>query len=180
MSLLSRLRRLLSPAQRRLVEAAADVSVPGSAELSDIRHVVILMQENRSFDHYFGTMSAVRGFSDPRVLTRDVGGVQHPVFDQFGAGEGGDKFVQINTEYHFLLGGPFRLLLFTDAGNVYGKVNNVEQSFNFSQLRWTAGVELRVTLPVLGAPLRFIYSKNLRPDSQDEFETFQFSIGTSF
>lgn len=23
------------------------------------------MQENRSFDHYFGTMSGVRGFSDP-------------------------------------------------------------------------------------------------------------------
>ena len=32
---------------------------------SDIRHVVILMQENRSFDHYYGTLSGVRGFSDP-------------------------------------------------------------------------------------------------------------------
>jgi phospholipase C len=30
--------------------------------------VVILMQENRSFDHYFGTLSGVRGFSDPGVL----------------------------------------------------------------------------------------------------------------
>ena len=74
----------MTPSQRKLVEAAADVTVPGSAGLSDIRHVVILMQENRSFDHYFGTMSAVRGFSDPHVLTRDVGGVRHPVFDQFG------------------------------------------------------------------------------------------------
>jgi phospholipase C len=62
MRLLSRLRRLLTPAQGKLVEAAADVTVPGSAGLSDIRHVVILMQENRSFDHYFGTMSAARGF----------------------------------------------------------------------------------------------------------------------
>jgi phospholipase C len=84
MRLLSRLRRLLTPAQGKLVEAAADVTGPGSAGLNDIRHVVIAMQENRSFDHYFGTMSAVRGFSDPHVLTRDVGGVQHPVFDQFG------------------------------------------------------------------------------------------------
>ena len=64
----------MTPSQRKLVEAAAGVTVPGSAGLSDIRHVVILMQENRSFDHYFGTMSAVRGFSDPHVLTRDVGG----------------------------------------------------------------------------------------------------------
>jgi len=36
--------------------------------LRDIRHVVILMQENRSFDHYFGTLSGVRGFEDPAAL----------------------------------------------------------------------------------------------------------------
>ncbi len=35
------------------------------ASLSDVKHIVILMQENRSFDHYFGTLSGVRGFSDP-------------------------------------------------------------------------------------------------------------------
>ncbi|MBU1271451.1 MAG: phospholipase C, phosphocholine-specific [Alphaproteobacteria bacterium] len=33
--------------------------------IQDVEHVVILMQENRSFDHYFGTMNGVRGFSDP-------------------------------------------------------------------------------------------------------------------
>ncbi len=33
-----------------------------------IEHVVLLMQENRSFDHYFGTMPGVRGFSDPEAL----------------------------------------------------------------------------------------------------------------
>jgi phospholipase C len=32
--------------------------------IQDVKHVVILMQENRSFDHYFGTMSGVRGFGD--------------------------------------------------------------------------------------------------------------------
>ncbi len=36
--------------------------------LADIKHVVILMQENRSFDHYFGTLSGVRGFGDPKAL----------------------------------------------------------------------------------------------------------------
>jgi phospholipase C len=34
----------------------------------DIEHVVLLMQENRSFDHYFGTMAGVRGFGDPDAL----------------------------------------------------------------------------------------------------------------
>jgi len=34
-------------------------------KLSDIEHVVILIQENRSFDHYFGSLGGVRGFSDP-------------------------------------------------------------------------------------------------------------------
>jgi len=38
-----------------------------SGSLADIDHVVLFMQENRAFDHYFGTMSGVRGFSDPNV-----------------------------------------------------------------------------------------------------------------
>src|SRR3954463_5629901 len=37
----------------------------GCAKLTDIEHVVILTQENRSFDHYFGSYRGVRGFSDP-------------------------------------------------------------------------------------------------------------------
>src|SRR6185503_17166044 len=38
-----------------------------------IEHVVLLMQENRSFDHYFGTMPGVRGFSDPHALKLGTG-----------------------------------------------------------------------------------------------------------
>src|SRR5580692_13216550 len=34
--------------------------------IKDVEHVVILMQENRSFDHYFGSLRGVRGFNDPR------------------------------------------------------------------------------------------------------------------
>ena len=41
---------------------------PGSTYL-DAEHVVILMQENRSFDHCFGTLRGVRGFNDPRAIT---------------------------------------------------------------------------------------------------------------
>jgi phospholipase C len=35
----------------------------------DAEHVVILMQENRSFDHCFGALRGVRGFNDPRAIT---------------------------------------------------------------------------------------------------------------
>lgn len=40
---------------------------PGSTYL-DAEHVVILMQENRSFDHVFGTLRGVRGYNDPRAI----------------------------------------------------------------------------------------------------------------
>lgn len=33
--------------------------------LQDVEHIVVLTQENRSFDHYFGTLEGVRGFGDP-------------------------------------------------------------------------------------------------------------------
>ena len=35
--------------------------------IADVEHIVVQMQENRAFDHYFGTLSGVRGFGDPRV-----------------------------------------------------------------------------------------------------------------
>lgn len=38
-----------------------------AGSIADIEHVVLLMQENRAFDHYFGTMAGVRGFKDPNV-----------------------------------------------------------------------------------------------------------------
>lgn len=41
---------------------------PGTTYL-DAEHVVILMQENRSFDHTYGTLQGVRGFNDPRAIS---------------------------------------------------------------------------------------------------------------
>jgi phospholipase C len=57
---------------------------PGTT-FSDAEHVVILMQENRSFDHLYGTLQGVRGFNDPRAVTLPNG---NPVWLQTnGAGE---------------------------------------------------------------------------------------------
>jgi phospholipase C len=45
----------------------------GTRSLKDVEHIVVLMQENRSFDHYFGVMRGVRGFGDPHPVTLPSG-----------------------------------------------------------------------------------------------------------
>lgn len=55
---------LLPPSVRRVLAQEA----PPKGSLRDIKHVVLLMQENRSFDHYFGTMAGVRGFDDAEAM----------------------------------------------------------------------------------------------------------------
>jgi len=52
----------------RLVGRALAQSTGGCGSLGDIGHIVILIQENRSFDHYFGSYRGVSGFADPNVL----------------------------------------------------------------------------------------------------------------
>ncbi len=72
-------RRLLSATARAAAASLAASLMPANVrralaqptrrgQLGDIKHVVLLMQENRSFDHYFGTMAGVRGFNDPDAL----------------------------------------------------------------------------------------------------------------
>jgi len=46
--------------------AAAIPAARRSGTIQDVEHIVVLMQENRSFDHYFGSLRGVRGFGDPR------------------------------------------------------------------------------------------------------------------
>ncbi len=78
-------RRLLGSAAGAVGGAAALSLLPPSIQqavaagparhgsLDDIEHVVLLMQENRSFDHYFGTMKGVRGFNDPHAKRLSTG-----------------------------------------------------------------------------------------------------------
>ncbi|MFE0735256.1 phosphocholine-specific phospholipase C [Streptomyces sp. NPDC058855] len=63
---------------------AAMAAEPPAGGLAAVRHVVILMQENRSFDHYFGTLRGVRGFGDRNAIELPSGS---SVFEQpAGAG----------------------------------------------------------------------------------------------
>lgn len=51
-----------------IARAAAIAPHARSRSLDDIQHIVVFMQENRSFDHYFGTLPGVRGFGDRFVV----------------------------------------------------------------------------------------------------------------
>jgi phospholipase C len=59
----------LPPNLRKAVEnlPASLLGNRAAQPIPEIQHVVVLMQENRSFDHYFGAMPGVRGFADPTV-----------------------------------------------------------------------------------------------------------------
>lgn len=56
-----------------LREALAIPAAARTGTIMDVEHVVILMQENRSFDHYFGTMRGVRGFGDRFTVPQSGG-----------------------------------------------------------------------------------------------------------
>ena len=86
-------RRFLQLAGGTAALAALNESIARAASLpakrrtgtiADVEHVVVLMQENRSFDHYFGTMKGVRGFGDPRPVTLPSG---KPVWHQQDGGK---------------------------------------------------------------------------------------------
>ncbi|HSM50877.1 MAG TPA: BamA/TamA family outer membrane protein, partial [Thermoanaerobaculia bacterium] len=134
-----------------------------------------------------GGDTSVRGFERYRLYARDEE-TDEFILDQNLFPVGGDRYFQANVEYHLILNGPFRVIFFADAGQVFapdvvqidGTLTDA-QSFDLGRLRYTAGAELRIILPVLGgAPLRFIYATNLTEKPNDEFNTFSFSIGSTF
>jgi outer membrane protein insertion porin family len=132
-------------------------------------------EELFSTDRFFlGGENSVRGFELKSIMVRDEAG--NPMLDANGFALGGDRSLQLNLEYHMLLGGPFRLLAFADGGKVFGE----DQSFALDDFRISTGLELQIKLPILGAPLRLIWAHNVDPLPEDRFQTFQFSIGPSF
>jgi phospholipase C len=62
-----------------IAKALAIPANNSTGTIADVEHVVVLMQENRSFDHYFGTLRGVRGFGDSRAVMLPNG---HSVFHQ--------------------------------------------------------------------------------------------------
>jgi phospholipase C len=55
------------------IQRAHAIEPSSGSTYLDAEHIVILMQENRSFDHAFGTLRGVRGFNDPRAIRGENG-----------------------------------------------------------------------------------------------------------
>jgi outer membrane protein insertion porin family len=114
---------------------------------------------------------SVRGFDTGTLGPFEVfGGRNVPV--------GAYTYHAYNFEYIHKVNDPLRLVLFADAGRGYA----YDEKFDFSKLRYSAGVELRIFLPVFQFPLRFIYTMNLneRPGDEDIFKAFHFTIGNTY
>ncbi|HLZ83354.1 MAG TPA: alkaline phosphatase family protein, partial [Caulobacteraceae bacterium] len=101
-----------------IAKALATPPHRATRSIQDVEHVVILMQENRSFDHYFGTMRGVRGFGDPRPVTLPSG---KPVWFQPDPGAPGG---------HVL---PFRLDGEATSAQV---MESLDHSWKGSHERW--------------------------------------------
>jgi phospholipase C len=97
------------------------LSLPASnitGTIADVQHVVILMQENRSFDHYFGTLRGVRGFGDRHPVPLASG---KPVWHQ----SDGEKEIP-----------PFHL----DTKNTSAlRVASTPHTFSNAQAAWNQG-----------------------------------------
>jgi phospholipase C len=59
----------MSTLQANIAKALAIPAHNRTGTINDVEHVVILMQENRPFDHHFGTLRGVRGYNDPRAIS---------------------------------------------------------------------------------------------------------------
>jgi phospholipase C len=92
MKISNRRRQFLRLAARSVAASGAASIMPGAIRdalatpaanmtgtIDDIQHIVIFMQENRAFDHYYGTLRGVRGFNDRMAITLPNG---NPVWKQ--------------------------------------------------------------------------------------------------
>ncbi|MFN3229001.1 MAG: alkaline phosphatase family protein, partial [Asticcacaulis sp.] len=114
----------LHPSIARALSIPADVR---TGTLKDVAHVVILTQENRSFDHYFGTLSGVQGFGDRFAL---------PVGTE---GERDDRTVFVQSNVKPAAGAPKQIApfaLMTRQTFAHMRVEGTPHSFTDAQAAW--------------------------------------------
>ncbi|MGH9457270.1 MAG: outer membrane protein assembly factor BamA [Thermoanaerobaculia bacterium] len=138
------------------------------AEL-DPRDASVQLCVPRGERFFVGGEYSIRGFDSYSLGPREVVNNQELVV-------GGYKYGVVNLEHITKINDPLRFILFADAGQAYG----YQEDFDLSKIRYSAGAELRIFLPVFQFPLRLIYAVNLDPQDGDEFQQVQFSIGNTF
>lgn len=119
--------------------------------IKDIKHVVILTQENRSFDHYFGTLKGVRGFGDRFTIPLGQG---RKVWEQYDANK--------NKIY------PYHLD--STRGNAQ-RVKGTPHSWTDGQYAWDHGR--------MGHWVQYKQSQSMGYYKQRELE-YQFALANAF
>jgi len=97
---------------------------------------------------------------------------------------GGNKSLLFNAEYLISVGGPVRLILFYDAG----QVKDVGFRFDPKDFITSTGAEIRFFMPVLNVPFRLIFAANPQRDGVLNYSTgqpekafrFRFDVGSTF
>jgi outer membrane protein insertion porin family len=108
---------------------------------------------------------------------------------------GGNKSLLFNAEYLIAVGGPVRLILFYDAG----QVQDAGQRFSFKGVTdvngvfspgfiTSTGAEIRFFMPVLNVPFRLIFASNPQRKGVLNYSTgleekafrFRFDVGSTF
>jgi len=129
------------------------------AGLSDIEHVVILIQENRSFDHYFGRYRGVRGFADRRASQLGNG---LPVFYQPDSGNTSNPPAGYLLPFHLDTSNPLA------ASGSGACTEDVSHSWGNQHLYWDGGlmdrfaeVHLRADAPYGAAAMGYYDRRDL-------------------
>ncbi len=120
-------------------------------------------------NYYAGGVSSVRGFKASTLGTAGT--------IEAGDRVGGNRKLVGNAELLWSLPGfekSARIGLFFDAGQVYAAGDKLD----FGELRYSAGLTASWISPV--GPLKFSLGAPLNKKDQDESETFQFQLGTTF
>lgn len=131
------------------VQRAMAINPPEGSTFLDAEHVVILMQENRSFDHCFGTLRGVRGYNDPRAITLPD---KNPAWLQTNkAGETYAPFAlnMRGTKATWMGDTPHSRSSQVDANNLgkYDKWIDAKQDNNYPGVPLTMGYYTRDDLP---------------------------------
>ncbi len=111
---------------------------PAGSSLKDVKHIVMLMQENRSFDHYFGTMGGVRGFADSTSYQSYTGGPRTDpgsVFQQTTLEKDGTVLLRVGGDTYL---SPFELV--SDPPTANGQtLNDITHDWGPQHLCWNDG-----------------------------------------
>jgi len=117
--------------------------------------------------YYLGGERSIRGYEIYTIGPRN----------EDGRNLGGEKSLVVNAEYIIPVGGPIYSIFFFDIGNALAR----NQKISFSDMFYSAGLELRIFVPALRVPFRLIFAYNNKKIYLDDSNfAFRFAIGTTF